>query len=192
MYYYIKGKISEILPSMVVIEACGVGYAVNTSYMSASSVKKGSEATFYTYLHVREDNMELFGFASQSELSCFKQLLNVSGVGPSAALAILSTVTPEKLSACIASGDETTLCTAPKIGKKLAQRIILELRDKLTLSDGSELVTNAPQGASTEDAVAALVSLGYQRSAAVSALSAVNKPGLSTDELIRAALKKLF
>ena len=97
VFYFVKGKVEIIDANLVVIDAGGVGYAINTSTTSASSVKRGDQAIFYTYLHVREDIFELYGFASQSELNCFKQLISVSGVGPKAALAILSAITPERL-----------------------------------------------------------------------------------------------
>ena len=132
MFYYISGKVAVIEPGMVVIDAGGVGYALNTSYTSARSVKTGEQATFYTYLHVREGIFELYGFARREELSCFKQLIAISGVGPKAAIAILGAVTPEKLALCVISGDEKALTAAPGIGKKLAQRILLEMKDKMS------------------------------------------------------------
>ena len=200
MFYYISGKVTVIEPGMVVIDAGGVGYALNTSYTSARSVKTGEQATFYTYLHVREGIFELYGFARREELSCFKQLIAISGVGPKAAIAILGAVTPEKLALCVISGDEKALTAAPGIGKKLAQRILLELKDKMSkdqleAASGStgivmpELV--APGGA-MEDALAALAVLGYPRAVAVNALQGVDTAGLATDEIVRAALKRLF
>ena len=200
MFYYISGKVTVIEPGMVVIDAGGVGYALNTSYTSARSVKTGEQATFYTYLHVREGIFELYGFARREELSCFKQLIAISGVGPKAAIAILGAVTPEKLALCVISGDEKALTAAPGIGKKLAQRILLEMKDKMSkdqleAASGStgivmpELV--APGGA-MEDALAALAVLGYPRAVAVNALQGVDTAGLATDEIVRAALKRLF
>ena len=117
MFYYISGKVAVIEPGMVVIDAGGVGYAINTSYTSARSVKTGEQATFYTYLHVREGIFDLYGFGRREELSCFKQLIAISGVGPKAALAILGAVTPEKLALCVISGDEKALTAAAGIGK---------------------------------------------------------------------------
>lgn len=197
MFYFIRGKAAVVEPSLVVIDAGGVGYSINTSLFSSSSVKRGDEVIFYTYLHVREDIFELYGFATQSELGCFKQLIGVSGVGPKAALAILGTVTPEKLSLCIVTGDEKALCAAPGVGKKLAQRVILELKDKISASQMSEdvsggIVPEMQSSSAMEDALAALISLGYPRAAAMNALKGEDKKGLQTEELIRAALKKLF
>lgn len=200
MFYYISGKVAVIEPGMAVIDAGGVGYAINTSYTSARSVKTGEQATFYTYLHVREGIFELYGFVRREELSCFKQLIAISGVGPKAALAILGAVTPEKLALCVISGDEKALTAAPGIGKKLAQRILLELKDKMSkdqleAASGSTGIImpqlTAPGGA-MEDALAALAVLGYPRAVAVNALQGVDTSGLATDEIVRAALKRLF
>ena len=200
MFYYISGKVAVIEPGMVVIDAGGVGYAINTSYTSARSVKTGEQATFYTYLHVREGIFDLYGFGRREELSCFKQLIAISGVGPKAALAILGAVTPEKLALCVISGDEKALTAAPGIGKKLAQRILLEMKDKMSkdqleaASGSSGIVMpelTAPGGA-MEDALAALAVLGYPRAVAVNALQGVDTAGLATDEIVRAALKRLF
>ena len=200
MFYYISGKVAVVEPGLAVIDAGGAGYAINTSYTSARSVKTGEQATFYTYLHVREGIFELYGFVRREELSCFKQLIAISGVGPKAALAILSAVTPEKLALCVISGDEKALTAAPGIGKKLAQRILLEMKDKMSkdqleAASGSTGIVmpelTAPGGA-MEDALAALAVLGYPRAVAVNALQGVDTNGLATDEIVRAALKRLF
>ena len=200
MFYYISGKVAVIEPGMAVIDAGGVGYAINTSYTSARSVKTGEQATFYTYLHVREGIFELYGFVRREEFSCFKQLIAISGVGPKAALAILSAVTPEKLALCVISGDEKALTAAPGIGKKLAQRILLEMKDKMSKdqleaasgSSGIVMPELTVPGGAMEDALAALAVLGYPRAVAVNALQGVDTSGLATDEIVRAALKRLF
>ena len=200
MFYYISGKVAVIEPGMAVIDAGGVGYAINTSYTSARSVKTGEQATFYTYLHVREGIFELYGFVRREELSCFKQLIAISGVGPKAALAILGAVTPEKLALCVISGDEKALTAAPGIGKKLAQRILLEMKDKMSKdqleaasgSSGIVMPELTVPGGAMEDALAALAVLGYPRAVAVNALQGVDTAGLATDEIVRAALKRLF
>ena len=200
MFYYISGKVAVIEPGMAVIDAGGVGYAINTSYTSARSVKTGEQATFYTYLHMREGIFELYGFVRREELSCFKQLIAISGVGPKAALAILSAVTPEKLALCVISGDEKALTAAPGIGKKLAQRILLEMKDKMSKdqleaasgSSGIVMPELTVPGGAMEDALAALAVLGYPRAVAVNALQGVDTSGLATDEIVRAALKRLF
>lgn len=200
MFYFIKGTVAQVEPSLVVLDANGVGYGVRTSMTSASQVKMGDKATFYTYLYVREDIFDLYGFASREELQCFQQLIGISGVGPKAACAILSAVTPGKLALAVIADDEKALCAAPGIGKKLAQRILLELKDKMAkgqLEAASFAGVDAPavsMGANPayDDAVAALAVLGYPRAQIVTALSGVDTSGMQTDDIVRAALKKLF
>ena len=201
MFAYIKGKVAATEANLVVVDVGGVGYAINTSYLSARSVRVGDQATFYTFLRVAEAVFELYGFSRKEELDSFKLLINISGVGPKAALAILGTVTPEKLALCVISGDEKTLTAAPGIGKKLAQRILLELKDKMTREqlESASGVSGVPLPASdslapdqTEDALAALAALGYPRAVAIGALQGVNITGLGADEIVRAALKRLF
>lgn len=131
MYYYVNGTVAEIDAGLAVIDCSGVGYACATTNYTLSQLKKGAPAKLYTYLNVREDAMELFGFADQSELRSFKLLIGVSGVGPRAALSILSAVTPQQLALAVVTEDEKALTAANGIGKKIAQRVILELKDKL-------------------------------------------------------------
>ena len=200
MFYYISGKVAAAEAGLVVIDAGGVGYAINTSYLSARSVKVGEQALFYTFLRVAENIFELYGFIRREELDCFKQLVAISGVGPRAALAILGTVTPEKLALCVISGDEKALTAAPGVGKKLAQRILLELKDKMSRDQlesaaqgsGVELPQTGTGASAMEDALAALAVLGYPRAAAMAALAGVKTEGMGTDELVRAALKRIF
>lgn len=198
MFYFIRGTVAHTAPGLVVIDANGVGYALNTSYLSASSVKAGDTATFYTYLYVREDIFDLYGFATQEELTCFKQLIAISGVGPKAAAAILGVATPQKLALAVVTGDEKALCQAPGIGKKLAQRIILELKDKMaknqleSASEAEGLPADLPSGGALDDALAALTVLGYSRAQALAALKGADAAAMSVDELIRTALKKLY
>lgn len=199
MFYYIKGTVAHVEPGMVVLDAGGVGYAISTSYTSASSVKKGDQAQFFTYLHVREDIFEIFGFATQEELNCFKMLIGISGVGPKAALAILSAISPSKLALSVISGDEKALTAAQGVGKKLAQRIILELKDKLAkteLAASSEAALPeemlAPGGNAAAEAISALMVLGYSRAEAAQALKGIETEGLPVEELIRLCLKKLM
>ncbi|RHO52030.1 Holliday junction branch migration protein RuvA [Ruminococcaceae bacterium AM07-15] len=198
MFHHIKGTVFHVDPSRVVLDNGGVGYSINTSFFSASAVKKGEEALFYTYLHVREDAMELYGFATEEELSCYKMLTSISGVGPKAALAILSVVTPEKLALCVISEDEKALTKAPGVGKKLAQRIILELKDKLAKSQlsvsgsaGVELPVPEVNMGSAGEALAALTVLGYGRAEAAEALKGLDE-SLPVEELVRQCLKKLM
>lgn len=198
MFHHIKGTVFHVDPNRVVLDNGGVGYRINTSFFSASAVKKGEEALFYTYLHVREDAMELYGFAAEEELSCYKMLTSISGVGPKAALAILSVVTPEKLALCVISEDEKALTKAPGVGKKLAQRIILELKDKLAKSQlsvsgtsGVELPSPEVNMGSAGEALAALTVLGYGRAEAAEVLKGLDE-SLPVEELVRQCLKKLM
>ena len=131
MFYYLSGTVTHIEPYLAVIDCGGVGYACRTTSYTLSALKKGDKGKLFTHLNVREDAMELYGFATQEELNLFQQLISVSGVGPKAALSILSASTPANLALSIITGDEKALTCAQGIGKKIAQRVILELKDKL-------------------------------------------------------------
>ena len=197
MFYYLNGIVAETGPNLAVIDCGGVGYSCATTNYTLSQIKRGEQAKLYTYLHVREDIFELYGFADQSELNSFKMLLGVSGVGPKAALAILSSATPDQLALAIVTGDEKTLMMAPGIGKKIAQRIILELKDKLSKEQGSFSV--AGRGAAvvpirnskSDEAAAALAVLGYTTQDIAAALRGIDVETLPLEEIIRQALKKM-
>ena len=131
MFYYLSGTVAHIDANLAVIDCGGVGYACKTTSYTIASLKRGEKGKLFTHLNVREDAMELFGFATQEELNLFQQLISVSGVGPKAALSILSSTNPANLALSIITGDEKALTCAPGIGKKIAQRVILELKDKL-------------------------------------------------------------
>ena len=131
MFYYIEGVVSLIDGPVAVVDCGGVGYAVNTTVNSLSRVRIGEKARFYTCTIIREDCFDIYGFATAEEKRCFELLIGVSGVGPKAALAILSVGTPEHLTMAVITGDEKALTAAPGVGKKLAQRILLELKDKI-------------------------------------------------------------
>lgn len=196
MFYYVSGTVAEIGPNLAVIDCGGVGYACATTNYTISRLKKGERAKLFTYLHVREEIFELFGFSSQQELSSFKMLIGVSGVGPKAALAILSSTTPNNLALSIVTGDEKALTAAPGIGKKIAQRIILELKDKLAKeqtsfsSDGPVPVIAAGGANKAGEASAALAVLGYGTPEIAAALKGVNMEQ-PLEEIIRQALKKM-
>lgn len=199
MFYYLDGTVAEIAPFLAVIDCGGVGYACKTTNYTLSRLKKGQRARLYTYLNVGEGIFELYGFASQSELSSFKLLIGVSGVGPKAALAILSTGTPDALAMAIITGDEKTLTAAPGIGKKIAQRIILELKDKLAkesaatgldFSGGNAVNVTAFTSKATE-AAQALAVLGYSSAEVSQALKGVDVEHLPLEEIIRQSLKKM-
>ena len=196
MFSYVSGTVAEIGPNLAVIDCGGVGYACATTNYTISRLKKGERAKLFTYLHVREEIFELFGFSSQQELSSFKMLIGVSGVGPKAALAILSSTTPNNLALSIVTGDEKALTAAPGIGKKIAQRIILELKDKLAKeqtsfsSDGPVPVIAAGGANKAGEASAALAVLGYGTPEIAAALKGVDMEQ-PLEEIIRQALKKM-
>ena len=199
MFYYLDGTVAEIAPFLAVIDCGGVGYACKTTNYTLSRLKKGQRGKLYTYLNVGEGIFELYGFATQNELSSFKLLIGVSGVGPKAALAILSTGSPEALAMAIVTGDEKALTAAPGIGKKIAQRIILELKDKMTkesaatgldFSGGSTVMQNHFTSKATE-AAQALAVLGYTSAEVSAALKGVDVENLPLEEIIRQSLKKM-
>ncbi len=194
-----KGPVAHVAPYLAVIDCGGVGYACHTTNNTLSYLKKGETAKLFTHLNVREDVMELYGFATENELNCFRLLIGVSGVGPKAALSILSATTPEGLAMSIITGDEKSLTVAQGIGKKIAQRIILELKDKLAKgqisasggeSYGGTGVTVIPQNKASE-AAAALAVLGYSQAEVAVALKGVDVESLELEEIIRHALKRM-
>ena len=197
MFYYVNGTVAEIEAGLAVIDCSGVGYACATTNYTLSQLKKGERAKLYTYLNVREDAMEMFGFDSQSELRSFKMLIGVSGVGPKAALSILSSTTPQQLSMAVVMGDEKALTAAPGIGKKIAQRIILELKDKLIKEQGgfeagSGAAAAMPaQNNKAGEATAALAVLGYGSQEIAAALKGIDMDALPLEEIIRQSLKKM-
>lgn len=197
MFYYVNGTVAEIEAGLAVIDCGGVGYACATTNYTLSQLKKGERAKLYTYLNVREDAMEMFGFASQSELRSFKMLIGVSGVGPKAALSILSSTTPQQLSMAVVMGDEKALTAAPGIGKKIAQRIILELKDKLIKEQGGfeagsgAAVAMPAQNNKAGEAAAALAVLGYGSQEIAAALKGIDIDALPLEEIIRQSLKKM-
>ena len=131
MFHYLSGLVAELYPNLAVIDCGGVGFEINTSAYTLSMLKAGEKAKLYTYVHIREDAFDIFGFASREEQNCFKLLLGVTSVGPKVALAILSVLPPDRLTLAVMTGDEKALAAANGVGKKVAQRIILELRDKI-------------------------------------------------------------
>ncbi len=198
MFYYVSGTVAEIDAGLAVIDCGGVGYACAATNFTLSQLKKGTQAKLYTYLNVREDAMELFGFADQSELHSFRLLIGVSGVGPRAALALLSAVTPQQLALAVVTEDVKALTSANGIGKKIAQRVILELKDKLAreeasggVSVGGTAVSTAPHSKKGE-AQAALAVLGYGSAEIAAALKDINMDALPLEDIIRQALKRMM
>lgn len=199
MFYYLNGTLAHVGPNLAVIDCGGVGYACKTTVNTLSSLKRGEKAKLYTYLHVREEIFELYGFASENELNCFQMLIGVSGVGPKAALAILSSVSPERLATAIITGDEKSLTGAPGVGKKIAQRVILELKDKLAKGQLNSIagesyagtgVTVIPENKASE-ASAALAVLGYGPVEINEALKGIPMEELPLEAIIKHALKKM-
>ena len=208
MFYYISGKLVRLEPTFAVLDVGGVGYKLTvsgTTYdaMPPRSVSEPPQVTLYTYLAVREDDIELFGFATQAELSSFRLLLSVSGVGAKAAMAVLSLLSPEKFALAVCTDDRKTISRANGVGPKTAARIILELKDKLLKENGGAIPDGsgspavmspaAPAGrGKLGEAVDALVVLGYSRPEALTALKNVDTDKLELEAIIRAALKNLM
>ena len=198
MYYYIKGTLMHKGDNYIVVDASGIGYRIFTSLECIEkSPHTGSDVTVYTYLNVREDAMELFGFYDKTEMDCFKMLITVNGVGPKMGLAILSELTPDKVALSIAAGDHKALTKANGVGPKLAQRICMELKDKVGKTfAGAEssvdltAVSSTLTNSNTAEAVAALEMLGYSQSDASVAVSKID-PSLSVENIIKQALKML-
>ena len=208
MYYYIRGELVVSTPNMAVVDAAGVGYKMTISETTYRALPrrtdKNPSVILYSYLSVREDGVELFGFISERELSSFKMLLSVSGVGPKAAMAILSLLTPEKFALAVCTEDRKTIAKANGVGPKTAARIILELRDKLmketsidedlsaAVLDHSAEAAGAPARGKLSEAMDALLVLGYTRAEAQNALKSIDTQALSIEDIIKEALKKLM
>ena len=197
MIDHLRGKLVLNEGGVCVIECGGVGYLATVSALTgaAMALADPEDATLYTYLAVRQDGIELYGFADRREMSCFKTMIGVSGVGPKVALAILSTLNPEQLALAVAQGDAVSITRAPGVGPKLANRMLLELKDKMDaalLPVGGEDILRAsePLGAAADEAAKALMALGYSRSQAQKAVSEV-EAGMSVEDTIRAALRIL-
>lgn len=198
MYHYVFGELVLCEGSTAVIDCGGVGYKLIISNVTFGSIagKLGERVKLYTYLNVREDALELFGFATEEELNAYKLLTTVSGVGPKAAMAILSVLTPQKLAIAISKGDTKAISVAQGIGPKTAARIILELKDKLgaidTSGDGEAVVLPTKDKGILSDALNALLVLGYTKGEASAVLRNINTDGKDLEAVIREALKGLL
>lgn len=194
MIYSLQGELTHWEAGLAVVECGGVGYACRTTMNTLAKIRELDEVKLYTYMHVTENSLDLFGFADNAELASFKQLISVSGVGPKAALSILSDVTPSKLALCIASGDSKTLTKSPGIGTKIAQRIVLELKDKVAkeqkISSKDLQSASMPAGDNFTEAVTALQTLGFNPAQCGAALSG-SDPASSVEDLIKFGLKNL-
>lgn len=196
MFYYLKGILAAKRENFAVIDVHGVGYRVYTSITSLSMLGAvGDEAIMYTYLYVREDTMDLYGFASNEEKTMFERLLSVTGIGPKAALSILSVLTPAKLAVAVITADTKTLTKAQGVGAKAAQRIVLELKDKLNDIDSITLeelgkYESISESSALSEAVEALTALGYSQADAQTAV--VGLEAESTEDAVKQALKRLM
>ena len=203
MYAYIKGEVAEVGDTSIDIDNNGIGYNITVpGSVTESGISIGDEVKIYTHFAVREDAMQLYGFISKDDLAMFRLLLNVNGIGPKAACAILSGLSADDLRFAVLSDDAASIARAPGVGRKTAQKIILELKDKVDLQDAFELKAAHTEekiskntGNSTEtEAVMALTALGYSNSQALRAVKSVSgKQGVSSvEDLLKAALKELF
>lgn len=196
MFYYLNGEITLLDGNLAVVDCGGVGYACHTTAYTISKLRVGQSAKLYTYCNIREDAFDIFGFSSRDELRCFELLLGVTGVGPKAAIAILSATSPERFTLAILTQDERSLTAAQGIGKKLAQRIILELKDKMGAVSEVDLSTPSaaavPTGGSALAlAQAALAELGYSSAEIGAALKGVQTDGKSTEDIVKQCLRAM-
>ena len=204
MYSYIKGILRDMDEESIVVETGGIGYHIYTTGQTFRYLPSvGEEVKVYTYLHVREDAMLLFGFLTKDELKIYKLLLGVSGIGPKGGLGILSALGPDDLRFAVASNDVKAIQAAPGIGKKTAEKLILELKDKLKLEDALENTVNAVQNTAdtsagmanemTGEAVQALVALGYGNTEALKAVRQVEiTEEMSVEDVLRQSLKYML
>lgn len=196
MFYYIKGTAALKGANFAVIDAGGVGYRVFTSATSLSRIETGAKVTMYTYMYVREDTMNIYGFSTNEELSMFEHLISVNGVGPKAALSILSAAPPERFALAVVTGDTKLITKAQGVGPKLAQRIILELKDKMKTEDlpssAAVQYEELPEMSdSLSEAVSALMVLGYSQAEAQAAVSKCS-PTDEVELIVKQALKNLL
>ena len=199
MFYYLEGKIEETGPNLIVLDCNGMGFALNATLNTLSKVKPGDDTRLYIYEAIGESNFDLYGFADRNEKRCFEMLLAVSGVGPKAAMSILSHSTPDTLALAIMNNDLKALTVAPGIGKKIAQRVILELKDKIAREFSSIDISSAPsaaapaslQNGNVSDALTALGVLGYTSSEVAPILKKLTTDGMTAEQIIKAVLKQM-
>jgi Holliday junction DNA helicase RuvA len=201
MFSYLKGELTEIYTDHIVVETGGIGYMLVISGQAMTELPPvGSDIKVYTYLYLREDILMLYGFLDRDELDVFKLLIGVSGIGPKGAIGILSALTPDDLRFAVLSGDAKAISKAPGIGAKTAQRVVLELKDKLSLEDAFEkkqentarVLGNASGSSVKNDAVLALTALGYSSSESLKAVSRVEiTDEMDVEDVLKAALKRM-
>ncbi len=200
MFYHLSGTVTDLEPGLAVVDCGGVGFAVNTTAYTMGQLHRGEKGKLYICEQVREDAFELYGFATLGEKRCFEMLISVSGVGPKAAISILSANTPERVCMAVLNDDEKALTAAQGVGKRLAQRIILELKDKMgkqadgLVSPGAMPTAAAAAGDGTKlaDVMSALTVLGYSRAECGAALKGLDLEALSLEDAIRAALRNMM
>lgn len=195
MFYYLQGVVTILEPNFAVVECGGVGYGCSISSYTAGQLKLNQNARLYICENIREDAFDLTGFSSREEQRCYQLLVGVNGVGPKAALSILSTGGPQAFTLAVMTGDEKALTVAQGVGKKIAQRIILELKDKIgdgtaELDFSGAVPASAPAGSSLSMATAALQELGYTAQEVSAALKGCD-PKASTEEMVRYALRAM-
>lgn len=200
MIAYINGTLERRAESYIIIETGSIGYQIFVSPATLAKLPRtGERVKVFTYFSVKEDGVSLYGFASAEEQEMFHKLLTVSGVGPKGALGFLSQLTPQEIILAIISEDVKTLSKAPGVGRKTAQRVILELKDKFKTEDALSLgeevqgiVETSVGGDAKFEAIDAMTALGYSRSEAARAVNAVAAEGMSTEDILKAALKKMI
>ena len=196
MFYHIEGIVSDIDINLAVIDCGGVGYAINTTSNTLSQIHIKEKAKLYISECIKEDAFDLYGFATMSEKRCFEMLLTVSGIGPKAAQSILAANTPESLAVAIMNGDDKAISAAQGVGKKIAQRVILELKDKVskeagTVANEMPTVLSLADGDARSDAIAALMVLGYSAPEINAVLRGADISGMSAEQIIKMTLKKM-
>lgn len=198
MFYYISGKAAHKGDNFAVIDVGGVGYKIFTSLISLEKISLNSDIKMFTYTYIREDMFDIYGFLSENELNLFEKLLGVSGVGPKAALSVLSVAPADKIALAIVTGDTALIKRANGVGAKVAGRIVLELKDKLSNSDiasegANEIISSVVSGGmgATNEAMEALTTLGYSAAEAKSALSGIDMT-MDIELIIKQALKNLM
>lgn len=191
MFDYISGKVAAVSENKVVIDCGGVGFCLTSSAFGVAEAAKKQEVKMPVYLAVRDDALELFGFSDYAERELFLQLIGVSGVGPKLAIAVLSGMTADRLTSAIASGNAAALSTIKGVGKKTAERIVLELKGKVAPATGDIGVAAEASVLPDEKSVLALMGLGYERKEAENAVKKVFKPDMSTEDIVLAALRNL-
>lgn len=193
MYAYISGEVVQKAANYAVIDAAGIGYQIYTDTFSLNMLKTGQQGKLFTYLKVAEDDMALYGFATMEQKNMFEKLLSISGIGPKAAISVLSVMQVNNIAAAVIANDDKAFIGVPGIGKKTAQRLILELKEKVDFEEavGVDADMGSLQQDAAVEATAALVSLGYNRQEAVAAVAAVKSLGDTAEDLVSLALKRI-